>query len=227
MRLEKLSDQEVGRLVRALATYHATGETQELKGRECGYYDFIKADIDEIEQRYTAKCDTNRSNRQRSSTTVNDRQQSSTTVDKDKIKVKEKEKKNEGNQEETCARVEDTSLGQVVVDPLIIKVQRELNGLTDTHYQALDDYREILTDEVVSHAIDESVANGVRNWAYVEAILRRYVSSNIHSLGEAQSVDEARRQQRDVQAFSKKSVVTTSVNPFKDALERGDFGGSV
>ena len=39
-RLEKLSDQEVGRLVRALSVYHATGEEQELKGRECGYYDF-------------------------------------------------------------------------------------------------------------------------------------------------------------------------------------------
>ena len=55
-RLEKLSDQEVGRLVRALSKYHATGETQELKGRECGYYDFIKADIDEIEQAYKKKC---------------------------------------------------------------------------------------------------------------------------------------------------------------------------
>jgi len=55
-RLAKLSDQEVGRLVRALATYHATGEEQELKGRECGYYDFIKGDIDEIEQAYQNKC---------------------------------------------------------------------------------------------------------------------------------------------------------------------------
>ena len=55
-RLAKLSDQEVGRLVRALSKYHATGETQELKGRECGYYDFIKGDIDEIEQAYQKKC---------------------------------------------------------------------------------------------------------------------------------------------------------------------------
>ena len=55
-KLAKLSDQEVGRLVRALAMYHASGETQELKGRECGYYDFIKADIDEIEHAYELKC---------------------------------------------------------------------------------------------------------------------------------------------------------------------------
>lgn len=90
-RLAKLSDQEVGRLVRALATYHATGEEQELKGRECGYYDFIKGDIDEIENRYAEKCETNRNNRQRPITTVNDRQRPSTTDPKinNNINIKE------------------------------------------------------------------------------------------------------------------------------------------
>ena len=73
-RLAKLSDQEVGRLVRALANYHATGEQQELAGRESVAFDFIKVDIDRIESKYSAKCETNRNNRQRSSTTVNDRQ---------------------------------------------------------------------------------------------------------------------------------------------------------
>lgn len=55
-RLSKLSDEELGRLVRALSIYHATGEEQELDGRECGYYEFIKGDIDEIEQAYQNKC---------------------------------------------------------------------------------------------------------------------------------------------------------------------------
>lgn len=90
-RLAKLSDQEVGRLVRALAVYHATGEEQELKGRECGYYDFIKGDIDEIENRYAAKCETNRNNRQRPLTTDNDRQRPSTNDHKinNNINIKE------------------------------------------------------------------------------------------------------------------------------------------
>lgn len=78
-RLAKLSDQEVGRLVRALAQYHATGKEQELKGRECGYYDFIKADIDEIENAYAAKCEKNRQNRV--SSIVNDRQRTMTNDD--------------------------------------------------------------------------------------------------------------------------------------------------
>ncbi len=61
-RLENLSDQEVGRLVRALVIYHAQGETQELKGREQGAYDFIRADIDEAEAAHEDKCQTNRKN---------------------------------------------------------------------------------------------------------------------------------------------------------------------
>ena len=61
-RLENLSDQEVGRLVRALSLYHAQGETQELKGREQGAYDFIRADIDDAEAAHEGKCQTNRRN---------------------------------------------------------------------------------------------------------------------------------------------------------------------
>ena len=81
---ENLSDQEVGRLIRALSTYNETGEIVELKGREGIAFDFIKADIDAATERYNKKCDTNRKNR--TSTTDNDRQRPITTVTKTKNK---------------------------------------------------------------------------------------------------------------------------------------------
>lgn len=92
-RIAKLSDQEVGRLVRALATYHATGIEQELKGRECGYYEFIKGDIDEIETRYAEKCEKNKQNRQQAMTNDDERQRTSTNVTKIKenININKKE----------------------------------------------------------------------------------------------------------------------------------------
>lgn len=46
IKLAKLSDQEVGRLFRALLEYSETGETQELTGRESIAFDFIAYDID-------------------------------------------------------------------------------------------------------------------------------------------------------------------------------------
>ena len=74
----KLSDQEVGRLFRALMQYHATGHEPELAGRESIAFDFIKDDIDRADKAYDAKCEKNRQNR--SSTTVNDRQRPSTNT---------------------------------------------------------------------------------------------------------------------------------------------------
>lgn len=98
-KIAKLSDQEVGRLFRALLMYSTTGEAQELAGREAVAYDFIADDIDRANKAYSDKCAVNRRNR--SSTTVNDRQRPSTTDDetpqnKDKDKDKDKDKGNRG-----------------------------------------------------------------------------------------------------------------------------------
>lgn len=123
-RLAKLSDQEVGRLVRALAVYHATGEEQELKGRECGYYDFIKGDIDEIENRYAAKCETNRNNRQRSSTTDNDRQSSSSNDPKIKYNINNIE--DEEEDEDNIRRVRDAWMASFGSKPSPAAIKRLL-----------------------------------------------------------------------------------------------------
>ena len=215
-RLAKLSDQEVGRLVRALATYHATGEEQELKGRECGYYDFIKGDIDEIEQAYQKKC----KNMKREQLPAIDRNcpQLPATADNININIKSC---NSGNSDNARA---DEDILAVDVDPLIVKVQRELNGLTDTHYQALNDYREELTDEVVSHAIDNAVANGSRNWAYVESILRAYTQEHITTIGAAKAADEKHRNNKTVKFPQKNgNGPKPYFNPYMDMLKEGVF----
>lgn len=183
----RLSDQELGRLVRALATYHATGEAQELAGRECGYFDFIRADIDRIDEKYEARCQTNRNNRQRTITNDDDGQRTLTMVHK----VKDKDIYNN----DTAHAREKSSVGPVTVDPLIIKTQQELNGMTDTHYAALNDYRDALSDDVVSYAIDLAVGNGVRNWSYVEVILRGWLKAGVKTLGEAKAENEKHKQQ--------------------------------
>lgn len=61
-KLAKLSDQEVGRLFRALLEYSETGEAQELTGRESVAFDFIADDIDRAKEKYDAKCQKNREN---------------------------------------------------------------------------------------------------------------------------------------------------------------------
>ena len=55
-KIAKLSDQEVGRLFRALLDYSEHGETKELAGREAVAFDFIACDIDRAKEAYADKC---------------------------------------------------------------------------------------------------------------------------------------------------------------------------
>lgn len=88
----KLSDSELGRLFRACMTYHATGETIELDGRESIAFDFIREDIDKAESAYREKCDKNKQNRliaiERAKTNVDERKRTLTNDDKSKREVK-------------------------------------------------------------------------------------------------------------------------------------------
>ena len=76
---KKLTDEQVGRLFRALMVYHTTGEITPLGQVEEIAFDFIREDIDKADAAYKAKCEQNRQNRL--ATTVNERQRTSTNVE--------------------------------------------------------------------------------------------------------------------------------------------------
>ena len=87
----RLSDEEVGRLFRALMKYHATGEIADMPGNEWLAFDFIREDIDRAENEYAAKCQRNREIRLKA--IDNERQRAITNVNElDVYKEKEKEK---------------------------------------------------------------------------------------------------------------------------------------
>ncbi len=103
-KLEKLSDQEVGRLVRSLLEYGETGETEELAGRESIAFDFIADDINRAKAAYEERCAKNQRNIEKryarqDDTTVYDGIRTNTNVcetyqTKDKTKTKDKPKDN-------------------------------------------------------------------------------------------------------------------------------------
>lgn len=185
-RLAKLSDQEVGRLVRALAEYHATGKAQELAGRESIAFDFIKVDIDRIEQKYEAKCETNRNNRQRSSTNDNDRQQSS-TID-DKVKVKDKYIDYNNN----CAREVDYRHCEIGT-----LVSTCLKAMTPRAWDELKAYMGEMPEDLIAWAVQTSCEHGGNNWAYVNAVLRGLQSAGIKTVEDAEKRSEEHRKKRN------------------------------
>ena len=185
-RLENLSDQEVGRLVRALAVYHAQGETQELKGREQGAYDFIRADIDEAEAAHEDKCQTNRKNRvKRPSTNDNDRERPSTTVnecqrsstndnDRDQNSiVVVVGKESDGSGERYPFGITDEEINATLEMERQIEECARYVGL-ETTLAAMDKAKELARQyglENLLAAMREAV--DVHTWRYVKGILRK------------------------------------------------------
>ena len=113
----KLSEQEVGRLFRALMSYHATGIEPELAGRESIAFDFIKEDIDKTEKAYAAKCEKNRQNRL--TTNVDERERTITKADERPQNKNIKEKENikettlKGSKEKPLARFTPPTVEEV------------------------------------------------------------------------------------------------------------------
>jgi len=138
---EKLTDQELGRLFRALMQFSATGQRQELAGRESIAFDFIADDIARAKENYEAKCQKNAENiAKRYATTEYDRKQTNTDVYESyqsKDKNKDKDKSKTKNTRESPARFVRPTLDDVtdycmerggLVDPQRWYAYYESNG---------------------------------------------------------------------------------------------------
>ena len=199
-----LSDSDLGTVIRAIANYIETGEEAEgLSPVAMVCYRIIKAKVDREISKYAKQAENGakggRPKTQQNPTKPNETQSENGFSEQNSNNQKEKETETEKETVNTtttsaCVR-EETPFGEVTIDPLIVKVQRELLGLTDNHYDLLGQYRETLGDDLVSHAIDAAVANGVRKWAYVESILKRYETDGIRTVAEAKAADEKRKAQ--------------------------------
>ena len=188
----------------AIAEYTETGEeVADLSPMATVLFRMIKAKVDREAEKYERKCEAGakggRPRKEEKPTETKENQAKPNETNENQRNQKEKETETEKETEiyttasaGACAR-EETPFGTVDIDPLIVKVQRELLGLTDTHYDLLRQYRDKLGDDLVSYAIDSAVGNGVRKWAYVESILSRFESGSIKTVAEAKAADEKRK----------------------------------
>ena len=96
------SDEEVGRMVRAMLTYTATGEIPLFDGNERFIWPTLKAQIDRDEAVYQERCEKNRANgakggRPKNQSVITETEWFSEKPKKAKEKEKEKEKKKEND----------------------------------------------------------------------------------------------------------------------------------
>lgn len=139
-RTKNLTDQEVGRLFRALLEYSETGEAPELTGRESIAFDFIADDIDRARERYDDSCRKNAENVKKrwskEDTSEYERIQSyeNDTVEYDRIrphtkdtKAKEKEKAN--------AKAKEKKIDNALLAQAATQIIGRLNEQTGANYR--------------------------------------------------------------------------------------------
>lgn len=196
-----LSDSELGRLFRALMLYSETGEKAQLNGREETAFDFIADDIDAAKERYGQKCQTNRENRAKgTSTNDDDRERPWTAVDDRPRTAPNKNKKQKENiytatAASARARESESSADSLHDDDLVACVvcyEENIGAIPRYVADSIGSWLQNLPAELICKAITEAAATNVRNWKYAESILKRCEASNITSVA-AYEAENARK----------------------------------
>lgn len=169
---EKLTDQELGRLFRALMLFSETGEQQELAGRESIAFDFIAEDIARAKESYEAKCQKNAENasrrHQQLEANASDRNQSQANDSETcQNKTKEENKEKEipiGISESTPAPARRQKYGQY-----------GWVRLTPEEYsKLLDDLGEAELRRCIEYVDESAQGNGNKNrWKDWNLVLRK------------------------------------------------------
>jgi hypothetical protein len=176
-KLSKLTDEEVGRLFRALMEYHASGRIVELEIRESIAFDFIKEDIDKAEEAYRKKCEQASANRRKGlnqpSTDDNGRQRTITGV-------------NVSDNVMQCNDIEckkDVKVSSFMDDAeatgILLDHNRVLDSAEDAGFQMSNTVRASLIQMYAEHGLEkvlsgirECVKHGAPNLAYLGAVLK-------------------------------------------------------
>lgn len=89
----------------------------------------------------------------------------------------------EGEQRLSTDTVQAYAANQLTV--MSPRAMEELNGFVDD-----------LSEDIVRHAIDNALDQGVRKWAYVKSILNDYVAGGVRNVADAAACDERHRKKR-------------------------------
>lgn len=88
----------------------------------------------------------------------------------------------------TAASRTDSDLAEIVQH-----FQQVIGGFSRSALDKLQSYREVFPKELICRAFDEAAESGVRNWRYIDGILRGWQADGVRTLGDVEARREARR----------------------------------
>ena len=211
--IEPLDNVEKGILFQGILDY-VNGIEPSLTGALKSIFIPIKKEIDNNEIKYQKRCETNQENGSKggapkgnqNAKKKNNQDQPKTTENNQTV---EKVKKNNRKQHDARHSTTNSSTSYITnqekdkgviggEEKTIYDVIQEEYGrnISPMEYEIISNWLEQFDNELVLHAIKESVANEAKSLRYTERILERYRQNNINSVSEAQKAEEEFRKNK-------------------------------
>lgn len=110
-------------------------------------------------------------------------------------------------------------------DTVFAYASSNLVSLSRRAMEEIVSFAEDLSEDVVRHAIDNALDNGVRTWAYVKSILNRYMDDGVKNLADAKAADDKRKKEQASAAAPKEKTWDEMTEAEQNrALNSGPFG---
>ena len=191
-RIKRLTNEEVGNLFRQLMLYHAGryDEMEDFIDNEGIAFDFIASDIDRMEEKYTATCETNRQNgskggRPKKQTKAEETEYNPTETQQNPTKPKETEQnptkpyKDKDKDKDKDKSLSSSFIADAEATGILLDHNRVLDSAEDAGFQMSNTVRASLIQMYAEHGLEkvlsgirECVTHGAPNLAYLGAVLK-------------------------------------------------------
>ena len=176
--LADLTDEQVGRVVRAILRYGIDGTVQDLPPAEKIAFAFIKSNFDRESAAYNIRAEQNQENGKKGGAPIgnqnarkqNNRKQPKTTKTTETSQEEEKEDEEEKEEEESSLYKKGGCFDQTMTT-VLETYQEYFQQLTPVIQRRLVQYGSDLGAELVCRVIEQCAECGANGWSYVAASL--------------------------------------------------------
>lgn len=206
--LEDLTDEELGKLLRAIFEYETTKKEPNFTGLLKMAFNFIKANLNRDRKKYDKRCETSAINGSKGGRPRNEKPNSKPNEKPKKPKKADNDNDNEDDNDNDNEVVDDiydflsTNFGY-----LIPPIQAE----------KISEWREIFTDDIIKFAIEKCCNNNARNFNYLEAILTSWKNKGFKILEECKN--ETKNKNNEPSWFDEEIKKEVSIESQKEIEE--------
>lgn len=195
--LKDLTDEELGKLVRAMFKFEKLGlEGENLTPLANMAFGFIKRNLIRDRENYDKRSETSKINGKKGGRPKNEKPKkpnSETYLKPNNLTKPDKEKEKDKDK----VKVNDKEKDKEVVDSITYCEEQFCRTLSPVEYQLIANWREWFTDDVINYAIDKTIRNGARALSYTEAIINSWHDKGFKTLRECELEKKSKEDKPD------------------------------